>query len=180
MREPSKAIENLASLLQESTAKPVLVPSRLAPSAIYDLEYRVAVICLVFEAFAKSQGADSSSRRISAARMKLLQFASIRPWLLPAIREWSEESGQAPLNLSYSTRIRRGFLSDTAYDDVLNFLVACRVLVREGGQIALGTKGDEVRKIVGGIEDQGLFLSEREAIAALTEIKITNNMLEGW
>src|SRR5262249_6370004 len=117
--------------------------------------------------------------RISAARMKLLQFASIRPWLLPAIREWSEESGQAPLNLSYSTRIRRGFLSDTAYDDVLNFLVACRVFVREGGQIALGSKGSEVRKVVSGIQGQSLFLSEREAIAALAEIKITNNMLEG-
>ena len=179
MREPSKAIENLATLLQGSTAKPVLVPSRLAPSAIYDLQYRVAVICLVFEAFAKAQG-ESNERKISSARMKLLQFASIRPWLLPAIQEWSEESGQAPLNLSYSTRIRRGFLSDTAYDDVMNFLEACTVFVREGAQIALGPKGEEVRKIVGQIQDQELFLSEREAIAVLADIKITNNMLEGW
>jgi hypothetical protein len=179
MREPSKAIENLAMLLQGSTAIPVLVPSRLAPSAIYDVQYRVAVICLVFQAFAKTQG-ESNDHKISSARMKLLQFASIRPWLLPAIREWSEESGQAPLNLFYSTRIRRGFLSDTAYDDVMNFLVACRVFVRQGAQIALGAKGEEVRKNVGEIQDQGLFLSEREAIAVLGDIKITNNMLEGW
>ena len=56
MREPSKAIENLSALLQESDAKPVLVPSRLAPSAIYDVQYRTAIICLVFEAFAKVSG----------------------------------------------------------------------------------------------------------------------------
>jgi hypothetical protein len=137
MREPSKAIENLSALLQESDAKPVMVPSRLAPSAIYDVQYRTAIICLVFEAFAKSQG-DTMERKISAARMKLLQFISIRPWLLPAIAEWSEESGQAPLSLAYSTRIRRGFLSDTAYEDVMNFLVASRVFRREGTQIVLG------------------------------------------
>src|SRR4051812_3954686 len=119
MREPSKAIENLATLLQGSSAKPLVVPSRLAPSAIYDVQYRAAVICLVFEAFAKAQG-NSTDPKISAARMKLLQFASIRPWLLPAVREWSEESGQAPLNLSYSIRIRSAFLSDTAFDDVMN------------------------------------------------------------
>src|SRR5262249_40902663 len=105
---------------------------------------------------------------------------SIRPWLLPAIREWSEETGQVPLNLAYSTRIRRGFLSDTAYDDVMSFLLACRLFIREGSQIALGAKGEEVRKIVGEIKNQGLFLSERKAIAVLGDIKITNNMLEGW
>lgn len=179
MREPSKAIQNLATLLQGSSAKPLVVPSRLAPSPIYDLEYRAAVICLVFEAFARPQGG-STEPKISAARVKLLQFASIRPWLLPAIREWSEESRQAPLNLTHSTRIRRGFLSDTAYDDVLNFLVASTMFIREGGQIALGAKGEEVRKIVGAIEEQGLFVSERRAIAVLGDIKITNNMLEGW
>lgn len=179
MREPSRAIENLAGLLQGSSAKPLLVPSRLAPSAIYDSQYRVAVICLVFDAFAKSQSI-LTERKISAARMKLLQFATIRPWLLPAIQEWSEESGQAPLSLAYSTRIRRGFLSDTAYDDVMNFLVACRLFIREGGQIALGAKGGEVARIVKAIKEQGLFLSEGQAIAVLGDIKITNNMLEGW
>lgn len=179
MREPSKAIQNLATLLQGSTAKPVLVPSRLAPSAIYDLQYRAAVICLVFEAFAKPQRG-SIEPKISAARMRFLQFVSIRPWLLPAIREWSEESGQVPLNLAYSTRIRRGFLSDTAYDDVMNFLVACQMFIREGGQIALGAKGEQVRNIVGAIEEQGLFVSERQAVSLLDDIKITNNMLEGW
>jgi len=179
LREPSKAIESLATLLQESGAKPVLVPSRLAPSAIYDLEYRTAVICLVFDAFAKAQ-AGSIDRKISAARLKFLQFISIRPWLLPAIQEWGQESEQSSLGLAYSVRIRRGFLSDTAYEDVMNFLVACRVFVRDGGQIALGAKGGEVERISKEVQTRDLFVSERETIADLGDIKITNNMLEGW
>ena len=77
-------------------------------------------------------------------------------------------------------RIRRGFLSDTAHEDVMNFLVASRVFRREGTQIVLGSKGEEVLKIVKGVRDQGLFLSEREAVSTLGEIKISNNMLEGW
>jgi hypothetical protein len=179
LREPSKAIESLATLLQETDAKPVLVPSRLAPSAIYDLEYRTAVICLVFDAFAKAQ-AGSIDRKISAARLKFLQFVSIKPWLLPAIQEWSQESEQSSLGLAYSIRIRRGFLSDTVYEDVMNFLVACRVFVRDGGQIALGAEGEEVERIIKEVQTRELFVSERETIADLGDVKITNNMLEGW
>lgn len=179
MREPSKAIESLATLLQQTDAKPVLVPSRLAPSAIYDLEYRTAVICLVFDAFAKAQ-VGSIDRKISAARLKFLQFISIRPWLLPAIQEWSEESEQSSLGLAYSIRIRRGFLSDTVYEDVMNFLVACRVFVRDGGQTALGDKSEEVQRIIKEVQTRDLFMSERETIVDLGDIKITNNMLEGW
>jgi hypothetical protein len=179
LREPSKAIESLATLLEDSDAKPVLVPSRLAPSVIYDLEYRTAVIYLVFDAFARAQ-ADSIDRKISASRLKFLQFLSIRPWLLPAIQEWSQEAEQSSLGLAYSVRIRRGFLSDTAHEDVMNFLVACRVFVRDGGQIALGAKGQEVERIIKEVQTRDLFVSERETIAALGDIKITNNMLEGW
>jgi hypothetical protein len=179
MREPSKVIEKLATFLQSGNAKPIIVPSRLAPSAIYDLEYRTALISLVFETFAKATG-DSLERKVSAARLKFLQFICIRPWLVPAIREWSREPGQSSLGLAYSVRIRRGFLSDTAHDDVMNFLVACRIFVRDGGQIVLGAKGEEVAKIVQDVETAGLFQREREAIAQLSDIKITNNMLEGW
>ena len=179
MREPSKAIESLAALLQGSGAKPLLVPSRLAPSAIYDLEYRTTVISLVFRAFATAHG-DDVDGKMSAARLKFLQFITIRPWLLPAIREWSAESGQGSLGLAYSVRIRRGFLSDTAHEDVMNFLVACRLFIREGSQITLGVKGDEIGKIVGEVQKAELFLSERETLAELGNVKITNNMLEGW
>jgi hypothetical protein len=179
MREPSRAIESLAELLQGAGAKPLLVPSRLAPSAIYDLEYRTTVICLVFVTFAKAHG-DEVDGKISAARLKFLQFITIRPWLLPAIREWSAESAQGSLGLAYSVRIRRGFLSDTAHEDVMNFLVACRLFLREGSQITPGAKGDEIGRIVDEVQKAELFLSERETLAELGNIKITNNMLEGW
>src|SRR4051794_38742508 len=100
MSQPSQAIEKLSVLLQGSGANPVLVPSRLAPSAIYDLDYRTATVALVFENFAKSFGT-AGHRRIGAARLKLLQFIVLRPWLLPVIREWSEESSQAPLQFMH-------------------------------------------------------------------------------
>jgi hypothetical protein len=49
MSSPTEPIEKLASLLEGSEARPIVVPSRLAPSAIYDLDYRAAVVALVFE-----------------------------------------------------------------------------------------------------------------------------------
>jgi hypothetical protein len=62
----------------------------------------------------------------------------------------------------------------------MNFLVACRVFVRDGGQTALGDKSEEVQRIIKEVQTRDLFMSERETIVDLGDIKITNNMLEGW
>ena len=62
----------------------------------------------------------------------------------------------------------------------MNFLVACSVFVRDGGQIALGAKAEEVERITKEVQTRDLFVSERETMADLGDIKITNNMLEGW
>ena len=62
----------------------------------------------------------------------------------------------------------------------MNFLVACRLFIREGSQITLGVKGNEIGRIVGEVQKAELFLSERETLAELGNVKITNNMLEGW
>src|SRR5450759_3729322 len=109
MQKANDPIEKLASLLEGSKATPLMVPSRLAPSAIYDVEYRTAVIALLFEKFSKPFGI-GGHRRISAPKLKLLQFVSFRPWLIPAIREWSKGEGQGSLGLTQSMRSRRGFL----------------------------------------------------------------------
>jgi hypothetical protein len=172
-------IEKLAGLLKGSEAKPVVVPSRLAPSAIYDVEYRTSVVALAFEAFARPFGI-GDQRRISTAKLKLLQFIIVRPWLLPAIREWSEGLAQGSLDLTHSVRIRRGFLSDTAHEDVVNLLVACGVFVRQGSHLLMGERAGFLGELTKALAEGGLFDRERQAISQLVDIKLTNNMLEGW
>jgi hypothetical protein len=179
MPEKLRPIQQLAALLHDSNAEPVIVPSRLAPSAIYDVEYRTAIVALVFERFGK-QSPPSSYRRMSAARLKLIQFITLRPWLLTAIREWSEADKQSGFAFSHSLRIRRGFLSDSAHDDVMNYLVACGVFLRSDTQFVSDKNAAALTDIAKSIAEQGLFGSERRVIEQLADIKITNGMLEGW
>ena len=179
MRINSGPIEELADLLEGSKATPIIVPSRLAPSAIYDVDYRAAVIALVFEKFAKSIG-PLSLRRISAAKLKLLQFITLRPWLITALREWSEGSARGSLELTHSVRIRRGFLSDTAYEDVIDLLVGFGILARQGSHLATGSNAARLTETAEIIREEGLFESERTTVSMLADIKLTNDMLEGW
>ncbi|KAA6461880.1 hypothetical protein DYQ86_09530 [Acidobacteria bacterium AB60] len=172
-------IEELAALLKESTAKPLIVPARLAPSALYDVEYRTAVIALVFARFARTI-APSTLRKISAAKLKLMQFVALRPWLLPAIREWSTVGPHEGLAFAHSIRIRRGFLSDTAHDDVVNYLTACRILARQDTQIVEGKHADVLVAIAKSVVEANLFSSELAVINELDGITISNQMLEGW
>lgn len=179
MPEKTQPIHQLAALLQEGKAEPIIVPARLAPSAIYDVEYRTAVVALVFERFAKPVG-PTELRKISSARLKLLQFLTLRPWLLPAVRRWSDAGKQSGFAFGHSVRIRRGFLSDSAHDDVISYLVACGRLKRFETQIVSGTSGGALMEIAKSIAEHELFASERGAIEQLADIRITNEMLEGW
>jgi len=179
VNEHGHPIKKLAALLNGSDARPVVVPSRLAPSATYDVDYRTAVIALVFEAFSKPFG-EGPRRRISAARLKLLQFVAVRPWLLPAIREWSEGLAQGSLDLTHSVRIRRGFLSDTAHEDVIDLLVACGIFVRQGSHVVTGEKANHLEVIAKSITQNGLFEDERRMISILAGLRLTQSMLEGW
>jgi hypothetical protein len=179
LHNTAQPIRELATLLQESAAHPVIVPSRVAPSAIYDVEYRTAVVALVFEKFAKRFG-PAGHRRISSARLKLLQFIAMRPWLLPAIQEWSGGGEQGSLALAQSVRIRKGFLSDTAHDDVIDYLRACDVFFRQESHLISGHNSKVLSEIVQSVEKNGFFKGERKVIEDLGHIKITNEMLEGW
>jgi hypothetical protein len=172
-------IRELAALLKDSSARPVIVSSRLAPSALYDVEYRTAVIALVFARFARTI-APSTLRKISAAKLKLMQFIALRPWLLPAIREWSEVGPHEGLAFAYSVRIRRGFLSDTAHDDVVNYLSACRILTRLDTQVVEGEKIGILLAVAKSVVDGNLFSDELAVINELDNITISNQMLEGW
>jgi hypothetical protein len=77
-------------------------------------------------------------------------------------------------------RVRRGFLSDSAHDDVISYLVACGRLARLETQIASGTSGGALKEIAESIAEHELFASERGAIEQLADIRITNEMLGGW
>ncbi|MFZ0662874.1 MAG: hypothetical protein WAM66_09295 [Acidobacteriaceae bacterium] len=179
MPEETRPIHQLAALLQDGKAEPVIVPSRLAPSAIYDVEYRTAIVALVFERFSKSVG-PTEPRKMSSARLKLLQFLTLRPWLLPAVRRWSDAGKQSGFAFGHSMRIRRGFLSDSAHDDVISYLVAYGQLKRFETQIVSGTSGDALMELAESIAEHKLFVSERGVIEQLANIRITNEMLGGW
>jgi hypothetical protein len=172
-------IHELAGLLRDSSAKPVIVPARLAPSALYDVEYRTAVIALVFARFARTI-APSTLRKLSAAKLKLMQFIVLRPWLLPAIKEWSEVGPHEGLAFAYSIRIRRGFLSDSAHDDVINYLTACRILNRQDTQVVEGEQIGILVAVAKSVMDENLFSGELKVIDDLDNITISNQMLEGW
>lgn len=179
MSNASRPIQELATLLKDTTAKPVIVPTRLAPSVLYDVEYRTAIIGLVFTRFARTI-APSTFRKMSAAKLKLMQFVAMRPWLLPAIEEWSEVGPHEGLAFAHSVRIRRGFLSDTAHDDVMDYMTACGIFMRQDTQIVQGEHVGVLIDIAKSVADLNLFSSERVAIETLDGITISNQMLEGW
>jgi hypothetical protein len=179
MSSHNQALEKLASLLQGSHATAVISKSVLPPSAIYDVDYRTAVIALIFEKFSSPSG-NSGQRRISAARFKLLQFAAMRPAMIGVLTEWSKEVAQSPLALRHSIRMRHAFVGDTAHDDMIKLLVVCGIFQRQGGQILGGNKIEKLTNLVTEITQRGLFAEERNAISELSSIKITNAMLEGW
>jgi hypothetical protein len=137
------------------------------------------VIGLIFEEFSKPSG-NAGQRRMSAARLKLLQFATMRPAMISVLLEWSKEDAQSPLALRYSIRMRHAFVSDTAHDDMMQLLIVCGVFERQGSQILAGAKTEKLANIISEIKEKNLFARERSAVAELSAIKITNAMLEGW
>jgi len=171
-------IQILAELLQAGQAKPLVRPDRFAPSAFYDLHYRMLVLAYAFEIHANPFA--SQQRRISSARLRLLQFAACRPWLLPTLRQWSDARDDAQLSVFSSQRLRRGFLGDTVHDDVVAFLVARRVFSRMGAHLITDTNAILLTQLnQAGIANR-LLSAERLVLEELANVKITNYMLEGW
>jgi hypothetical protein len=170
------AIATLSALLEESNAKPKMRIERLAPSAIYDLDYRVFVVAAAFERHARP--APPIGRRIHATRLKLLQFIAIRPRLLPIIKEWSRAKQDE--ELTFTTQdLRRGFLGDQMFDSVVAFLVARGALEWMGTHLVEGKNVVLLSAIHTAAIGPGLFELELQTIEALVDIKITVRMLEG-
>jgi hypothetical protein len=172
-------LQRLAALLEASGAKPDLTPERLAPSTVYDLDYRVFIVAIAFQIHA-APDKFSSRPRIQSRRLKLLQFVAIRPWLVPVIREWSLSRRSAQRSLDSEEGLRRGFISDTLHDDVVDFLVAAGALRREELFVISGTNSSVVPALYSESLGHSLFESEFAALLELQKIVITNDMLEGW
>jgi hypothetical protein len=169
-------LQSLIGFLRDARATPVLSPERQAPSAVYDLQYRLVVSACAFEIHAK---ANAGTHRITAPRLKLVQFIAIRPWLLPIVRRWSAARSVAQLSL-LNSHLRQGFLGDGMHDDVVALLVARDVLRRSGGHLLSGVKGPFLTELHDTATRLDLFAAERATLSELLHVKITNSMLEGW
>lgn len=172
----SNPLHSLAELLA-GRAQLIVAPERLAPSAFYDLRYRMSVIAAAFEIHAKPYGL--GQRRLHAGRLKLLQFIACRPWLIDMMREWSAAQSDAQLSIASSQRLRRGFLGDQMHEDVVAFLVARGVLAKIGSHI-VSVNADFLTDLYSVSLEQALFSAERRVLHELLNIQITNAMLEGW
>jgi hypothetical protein len=177
MAKGADSFRVLAELLA-GKAQPVIEPDRLAPSAFYDLQYRIFLIAATFEIHAKPFSIDR--RRIHAARLKLLQFIGCRPWLLEMMQSWSAAQYDAQLSMISSQRLRRGFLGDQMHDEVVSLLVARGILSRTDTQISSGDHSGFLTELYSISAREGFFSGERDALRKLLDVRITNAMLEGW
>ena len=167
----------LSELLIGTSAAPYVNPERIAPSTVYDLQYRMFVVAACLRVSGKVEGA---FRKISANKLRLLQFVAMRPWLLDVVREWSASRKDRQRSLQSSQSLRRGFLSDGMHDNLIDYLVATGCLFKQKGQIAEPISSMILSDLFDASEKDGLFTTETDAIRELDEIVITNDMLEGW
>ena len=170
---------SLAALLDAAGAQPDITPERLAPSTVYDIEYRVLIVAMAFQIHAASDKY-SSQPRIQNRRLKLLQFIAMRPWLVSVIQEWSLSRHNAQRSLDSEEGLKRGFISDTMHDDVLDFLVAAGALRREELYVVSGANSSVIFDLYSEALGHSLFDAELTALHQLKPIVITNKMLEGW
>ena len=172
------SLQTLADLLRGSSARPVIEPARFAPSTIYDLEYRLAVVACAFDLHSKSDLV--KIRRIQAVRLKLMQFVAVRPWLFPVVRDWAASQKQPQLHLLASQSLRRGFLGDEMHDKVIDYLVAHDALRREKAFLVASSNGAFLADLAAAANEANLFMEERHTLQDLLNVRITNSMLEGW
>ena len=173
----STELHALSALLSNSTAFPNLRPERIAPSTYYDLQYRSAVVAATIQINGKTEGA---FRKIQSARLRLFQFVAMRPWLLAAVREWSAARKDRRRSLESVQSLRRGFLNDSMHDAVIDYLAAAGYIFKQRGNIAFPAQGAPLARLFDELETNHLFDAEKTTLLSLSEIVITNDMLEGW
>jgi hypothetical protein len=170
------AIDKLADLLHDH-AKPVVRPQRLAPSPIYDLDYRMTIIALAISIHGKTEA--DGSLRIESARLKLVQFVAQRPILVRALQRWARSSNGSDFLPGSSERLRRGYTGDSTYDQVVQFMVANGILRWDRKYLITIPGNLFLAHLLESSEREGMFTPERAVLQELKSIRITVSMLEG-
>ena len=165
--------EELAQVLGRAGASLTVSPAVRRP-VLYDLDYRTVVVGLVFRAAARPKK-NGGERQLHSTWLKLLQFIATRPGLLTDFGRWVDERGT---HTRSSQRLRRGFLSDTTFDYVLQILVASGQLRRVGdADIAPGRRFGDLDEWCRRAIAAGLFETERNVIAEMAAVKPNLSML---
>lgn len=173
MPDVSDAIRELAALLAEAGARPVL--RTVAPSTLYDSDYHVAVVACAFVLHAKPT--HGGKREILGAWLKLLQFVAVRPRLASDLRRWAQTRRHA--DLETWQRMPRGYIADRIHDRVIVFLVAAQVFSRETDWVIAGPRVAAVDDVYQRIRSLDLLKDERRTLVDLLDVRPNRTMLAG-
>lgn len=174
-RRANNPIKTLAALLA-GHAKPVIAIDRLVPPSTYDLDYRIALVVLAFDISGKQSS--TGARRVRVSELKLFQFVAQRPWLLPILRSWGDAKNNHDRARLLPSHVLRGYLADTMFDSVIEFLVARGSFTRSPSHL-VEASSDFCSSIANDSSRLELFVPEREVLFEITKLKLTNDMLGG-
>jgi hypothetical protein len=167
------AVQELAALLREAGASPRVRPERIVRSTLYDLDYHVALIACVFFIIAYDEGA----RHMVAHWLKIVQFIAVRPTLLPDFQIWA--SSRRHQDLDTWQKMPRGYLGDSTHDRTVELLVTGGVLVREGDELAPGSRFHDLQRIYQEVVARNLLRSERATLVELSRCRVNKTLLKG-
>ena len=170
-------LETLAELLGRADATPVIQSGRFAPSTIYDIDYRLAIVACAFDV--NSRRSRGQGRRIRAIWLKLVQFIAVRPWLLSTFKDWTAAERGPQRNLLAPQSLRRGFVGDRTHDRVVFFLTAYGAFRRNKAFLIESSRSAVLFDMSAAIEQANLFAEERRVLKELAADTPTVKMLEG-
>ena len=170
-------LETLADLLDRAHATPVIQLTRLAPSTIYDIDYRLAIVACAFDTHSKKFS--GQGRRVRAIWLKLVQFVATRPWLLPVVQNWAAGTKNPQRDLLMPQSLRRGFIDDRTHDSIVLFLTACDAFRQEKGFLIASARSALLSEWVAVVKEDNLFQEERRVLTELASTRPTMKMLEG-
>ena len=173
--KPEDAVAELRQVLADAGARPRLDRSRMAPSTLYDADYHVAVVACALKAYSPRRG--TSTTRVLAAWIKLMQFLAARPILAENFREYVRTRRDG--DLEKWSLMPRGYLGDRTHDSVIELLVASSILRRDGDYLEPGARFDVLTRLHVRIEREGLFKGERNILTQLQDVTPTKALLEG-
>src|SRR5690606_38941110 len=114
---------------------------------------------------------------VDSAWLKLMQFVAARPKLAKDLATYAG-SRRNRERQNYSL-MPRGYLGDTSHDGAINYLVVSGALVRVKAGLSRSNHDHTLDTLFETIQSQRLFLSERDIISSLQQIKPSKALLGG-